>query len=516
MDKPFDCNSWTPTNPWEWEPWLMPYTTADIRALIKQLNRDTDTIKNHPYEPKHWIGRAKTLTRLRYPELAVGDAHKASLLIQNLLEGFNTRPNSRVGLSLGFWMNDPDIDEDMLEAEHENQQDLFEKMKSQAEDIIMSNLCFAPSYYRGQYVPAPYPWLEEKHRMRSDEVIQNINLELADPANGASGGITCWLKRYAFGAGIGAREGADLLGVFAARDIDAGSVIVVDRSRIWVCKRPCCGFKTRKHTDKMYEGCNGPGREGLTQENGCPHPLHPNIESDEAKHDIRWIRDRLGKDAANTILRCRALLNCVQDGIAHPLNHPLIARLTPTYHTNKNIDYDEREDFELQELAVVFEALQQFGVDIFSDHNFDTWIIFVLQARLDNNQWSDPNTTCLSSLFALFNHSCEPNVAWTTQDDHQTLEMTTTRRIHEGEQLFVEYDSFMNDKPLEERRRRLCRWLDGPCQCSRCAREEAELSRTASPLTSSFGSSDWDTDEKPVLPEDLGADLERWDSPTEC
>ncbi|EME87982.1 uncharacterized protein MYCFIDRAFT_75812 [Pseudocercospora fijiensis CIRAD86] len=394
MDQPFDCNSWTPSNSWEWEPWLTPYTTIEIRALIKQLNRDTNIIKEHPYEPKHWIKRAKTLTRLRYPELAVGDAHKASLLIQNLLEGLDTRSNSRVGCDLGFWMSDPDIDEDLMEEEHEKQQNSFEATKRDAEDIISSSLCFAPSYLRGQFVPAPYPWLEEKHRMRSDDVIQNTNLDLADPENGASGGITCWLKRYAFGPGVGAREGADLLGVFAARDIDAGSVIVVDRSRIWV----------------------------------------------------------------------------------------------------------------------VFEALQQFGVDIFSDLNFDTWVIFVLQARLDNNQWSDPNTTCLSSLFALFNHSCEPNVSWTTQGGHQTLEMTTKRRIREGEQLFVEYDSFMNDKPLEERRRRLYRWLDGPCQCSRCAREHSELSRTASPLTSSFGSSEWDTDEKPVLPEDLGVEFERWDS----
>lgn len=240
-------------------------------------------------------------------------------------------------------------------------------------------------------------------------------------------------------------------------------------------------------------------------------PMHPNMDVDDSAHDMRWIRDRCGQDAKNVLLRCRFLLCCVQDGISHPLDHPLVARMTATYRASKAKHFDYEN-----EIVVVFEALQEFGIDIFANHNFDTWIIFVLGTRIDTNSWSDPNTACLNSLFALFNHSCEPNVAWQTQNDHRTMHMTTKRRIQDGEQLFVEYDSYMNDKSLEERRKRLRRWLDGPCQCTRCVREEVEMSRTPSPLTSSFGSSGWDTDEKPVLPEDIEGKLERCDSLTSC
>lgn len=36
------------------------------------------------------------------------------------------------------------------------------------------------------------------------------------------------------------------------------------------------------------------------------------------------IRDRLGKDAAHTILLARFFLTCIRDRIDHPLSHPLM------------------------------------------------------------------------------------------------------------------------------------------------------------------------------------------------
>ena len=78
----------------------------------------------------------------------------------------------------------------------------------------------------------------------------------------------------------------------------------------------------------------------------------------------------------------------------------------------------------------------------------------------------------LNPLFSLFNHSCEPNVNWATQKDHRTVVMRVSKDVAAGEQLFVEYDAFEHDKSVDERRKRLTRWIDGPCMCSRCVREE--------------------------------------------
>ena len=156
----------------------------------------------------------------------------------------------------------------------------------------------------------------------------------------------------------------------------------------------------------------------------------------------------------------------------HPLGLSAIARSTPTYHCQEARRYSVP-----QNIAVPNEALQQFGVDIYADERFDTWILFTVAARLDNNCWSNPTCRVLSPLFSLFNHSCEPNVGWASSTDHCGIKVTTKRDIKAGEQLYLEYDSFVRDKPVQQRRERLSRWIEGPCMCTRCVREEKAEAR---------------------------------------
>ena len=78
--------------------------------------------------------------------------------------------------------------------------------------------------------------------------------------------------------------------------------------------------------------------------------------------------------------------------------------------------------------------------------------------------------------------------------------MRTKRDIKEGEQLLVEYDQFMENQPLEVRRKLMRWWLDGPCQCTRCMREEKEQQKVVAKKDSV---ADWDIQEKVVFPEDL-------------
>jgi hypothetical protein len=153
----------------------------------------------------------------------------------------------------------------------------------------------------------------------------------------------------------------------------------------------------------------------------------------------------------------------------------------------------------LNDIAIPNKALQEFGVDIFANHNYDTWVLLTIQARILNNSCGDPMAESLNPLFALFNHSCEPNVEWSsTAENHQTILVRARRNIEKGEQLLVEYDQFMRDQPLEVRRKRMYRWLDGPCQCLRCVTEEEERRNEVKVET------DWDDiPDKVVFPEDL-------------
>ena len=117
----------------------------------------------------------------------------------------------------------------------------------------------------------------------------------------------------------------------------------------------------------------------------------------------------------------------------------------------------------------------------------------------------------MSPLFSLFNHSCEPNVAWKVQEDNTTMVLKADRDVREGEQLFVGYDSFVRDQSLATRRKRLKKWLDDDCRCSRCLREEAELAAGKQSSTNGTGHvngvAEWDVAEKPVLPEDSNPKL---------
>lgn len=227
---------------------------------------------------------------------------------------------------------------------------------------------------------------------------------------------------------------------------------------------------------------------------GCPDPVHPNAESDDTKLDLRWIRDKAGKHASSILRNCRLFLCCIEDGFEHPLDHPLIARMTPTYPKDTIAKFSLADD-----IAIPNEALRQFGVDVFANSSYDTWVLFTIEARARNNSCGDPTVDMLNPLFSLFNHSCSPNVEWVISGNHQSITATASKPISNGEQMFVQYDGFIADQPFDERRQRLWRWLDGPCRCTRCVCEE-----NIRPKHSDLDTEPkWDMTEKAVFPEDL-------------
>ncbi|CAK4034189.1 wd and tetratricopeptide repeat [Lecanosticta acicola] len=492
MDKPFHPDDWEPTRPYEQGETRLDRDT--VGALVDLMNRETDTIQRHPYDPSSWLRRSRTLASLRYPELAAGDAHKASLLCRKMMSNLTPqRRGWRVGHRMGFWMRGEEEEGEEeeeeeegcasssdMDLEHERQREYLMALQQQAEKLLEGNVYLYPEEDEGLCVLRPYPWLREEHTYRSDELVDSLNRDLLDPNSTNGGKSCCVLKRYAFGKGVGAREGADLLGVFASRDISRDEVIVVDKSRVW--------------------GCNGPGKQGdlrnLFGGVACMDPGHPNTEGESVQQDLRWIRDRCGRRAVEAIVKVRFLMCAIEDGVHHPLDHHLIAALTPTYRKDKFRHFSLDRD-----IAVPNEALQQFGIDIFANLNWDTWTIFVLMARVENNSWGDPHTAGVNPLFSMFNHSCEPNVKWRIPEDHRTMTMSTLREVQKGEQLFVTYNGFMADQPLPVRRKTFWRWLDGPCQCSRCLREQNEAKDRDgwSPewSFSSSGSGDWVSGEMP-------------------
>ncbi|KAK5124659.1 hypothetical protein LTR85_001372 [Meristemomyces frigidus] len=497
METHFDVTEWQPTKapePGEED------ISSELPTLIATLNDQTRAIYRHPYDPNGWSCRAETLARLRYPELAVGDTCKAIILCRTLLARLCEDRRYKLGYHMDFWMLDETESND--EEEDARRDDLEQRLvdlQADAHLLQNENLYHFPTFEEGRFLQRPYPWMEAKHRRRDDELLAEINDDFEEaelkivnnfpkerPAGQVSKGRCCILKRHAFGEmDVGGNDSSELLGVFAARDLAQETVIVIDETEAW--------------------GCIGPGKGGSTSNlsggAGCSDPIHPNLPSDDVSQDLRWIRERAGRYAAEVILRCRFLIGCIADDVAHPLDHTLIARLTPTYRREKVRLFGLEHD-----IAIPNDCLQQFGIDIFSDSSYDTWVLFTLEARVENNSWSDPLHSCISPLFSLFNHSCEPNV----EKIHTIMVIRVTEDIKQGEQLFVDYDGFMKDQPLAARRKRMKKWLDADCQCTKCQRQEAEQQATDERCTCGCGGckepgiglAEWDVADKPVFPED--------------
>jgi hypothetical protein len=453
MDKTFEPSELRPTRPPSPTPlphWRVNKTDVE-HALLQQ---QTLSLLRHPYDPSSWIARAETLSILDFPELAVGDAYKAVRLCNSMLTFVSSRSEEAwsLGSSRGFWMRE---DHD---SERTCQQDGTDELRSSLIDLLVgargiqaSNLCYNHDR-EGKYVPQAYPWLEEKHRVRGQDVLEEINREIGTNKGKTPEGTPCVeVKRCSFRPGEEDESEGAPLGVFSTCDLPKGYSILTDR------------------TD--FFGCSGPGlgnsKNVLGGSFGCLNPLHPDHADDESSHDLRWVRERAGQYAAEPLLLCRTLLASVETNSQSPLGLPALARLTPTYHRQYPKPFRPSTDIEIPN-----EALQQFGIDIFANPHYDSWVLFTLAARLRNNSWSSPVAAALNPLFSLFNHSCEPNVEWQTRKDHRTIDLSISRDVVAGEQLFVEYDGFMHDSPLEDRRARLAKWIDGPCLCTRCVREE--------------------------------------------
>lgn len=422
---------------------------------------------------------------------------------------------------MGFWMMESVSDND---AALEERLLTMQERARKAEERCLGGLGMNA---KGKFYPQPYPWITADRSRRSDELVGLLNEEFATSASAVgSSQPLCQVRQHAFGDTGPASK--DILGVFATQDIPAHTTILHDTTHIL--------------------GCCGPGAGGDMANLGgalaCGDPVHPNLPDEGAELDLRWVRDETGTGATSTLLTIRLLLAALQDGVHHPLDHSLVARLTPNYRDPDDEGIEPESFYLASDIAVPLRALQQFGIDIFAQLEWDTWVLFTVSQRQLNNVCGDAISGSLMPLFSLFNHSCEPNVEWSRvmgkrdggeemddwgdpidaaswSVDHETVTVTTAWDIRKGEQLFVEYDSFEHDHAVTDRRRRLRKWLSGDCMCTRCVKEAGAEERGKMKgivrRDSPFGRKEraWDDGEKVELPEDdegfhRGTKLNMW------
>ncbi|KAF2725832.1 hypothetical protein K431DRAFT_280558 [Polychaeton citri CBS 116435] len=518
MESLFPLQAYQPSAPSPYP--LKPQT---IEFWFDALAMLTRALTAYPYDPTIWAQRSKVLHSLQYPELAIGDAWKARSLCRQLLSTLvgKRRGRQALGFGCGFWMLDEcdegaDIDEKRgSDGELWAIVDYFRIVERESSTFMQTFLREDEGrpQYEVSYLPRLYPWIPEKWRQRSDEVVRCVDNEMDALTAGC-----CGIRRHAFGIDLdddGRSCSADVLGVFAKQQIREGEMVLVDRTALWGCL-------DTPLKDGSWEGCDVASHPGWGRidEGGSPKG-----------GGLLWVRQRCGVESASVVVLVKALLQCcisttqessvtsttasesTDDLGLHPLNHPILSRLTASYRSRVlrertfNIEHD---------IASPYYALQRHGrVDIFADHRFDTWVLLTVAARLENNATSSLGVSAVFPVFSLFNHDCNPNIFWRAsydtasdglQNDHDEVYMVAARDIESGEHLCVCYNTYIDNDPLEKRQEMLKQWIEGACQCRTCI---AERLQKAEGLASSQDGrrAMWDVDERPVLPEDRGDSL---------
>ncbi|KAE9972710.1 hypothetical protein EG328_004851 [Venturia inaequalis] len=116
--------------------------------------------------------------------------------------------------------------------------------------------------------------------------------------------------------------------------------------------------------------------------------------------------------------------------------------------------------------------------------DFDVWVLHTVQRRFDVNAFGFPQEredggedvwSVISPIASLFQHSCEPNADWRNENDGiDVMLVKAAKVIQEGEEIYDSYGGLTMN--LDDRRKKLMKWIGGDCECTRCVREEKEQS----------------------------------------
>jgi hypothetical protein len=461
-----------------------PHLTQ-VTDILNTLESYNERIAYHPYDPQAWFARGHCMWLLNFPELAAGDIYKAKLLQARASENNEEMRESVYDLLVGAlqachcqWDAAEILEESIKrpgslwrEEATERVEALRELLKRKEEAARV--LGGTPHELRdrvrdGGVLTVNYPWTMERHLTRPPELVKSVNEEL----RGVDDEATCFLGKST----LAKDSGEDMLGMFAARDIRAGESILTDRTATGICSTP-----SPKACSNCYaRSSNTPRKATCCSESYCSAECLDLAMNTYHKvlcgKDMDWLQAPARGLTHNAsplrpLLMLRVLATCVQAGLdKSPLDHPLIARLKPL--ANK----DHLDVFTLTESIISpIKILEQLGVDVFANRNFDTEVLHSVWTRLANNKAGslDPRLGFVDEItphLPLFNHSCNPNVEWRRENGSTTVRFSAIKSVAKGEELFCSYLN-VGCFPMKQRQEMLWPWFEGPCLCSRCEEE---------------------------------------------
>jgi hypothetical protein len=176
----------------------------ELLAIPGQMQAVNDCyilLAGRPHMPKTWLARAVCFLQLNFPELAASDAYKAELLLDQARDTCSTtdmdEDRSKIGEVLSQALYDCHCHWEMVEYLEQasarfpsgfaskqvaNFKSMLKRKTDAAAPLGGTSQEQKDRIRDGGVVTVDYPWLEARHFVRSQEVIDTINRELSsDP-----------------------------------------------------------------------------------------------------------------------------------------------------------------------------------------------------------------------------------------------------------------------------------------------------------------------------------------------
>ena len=394
-----------------------------------------------------------------------------------------------------------------------------------------------------------YPWLDKTLYSRPEAVVKEVNRTF--------GAVNCEVRRVNFGGELGRAkkktksQDTGPLGVFATKNIRQGELLMVDKGFMTMSDVPSSHLV---HCDACHASLLAPyvHPSSIIKPSCCGKVAYCSKECYEAASkgyhsivcgkDVDWLyQDTKGKYSKRAarghllgllFLRLMSIVlfdRCSQEAAGqkppHPLQHPLIVRMTANYPPLSALHQKHCSPWMYSESVVAtHRILKELGVNVFTTPEFEPAIIQTICWRLLNNSNSSiinlssdggsNSSSCttlkhsrndkeevhmmsLGSNYLFFNHSCEPNVDWHGSNPNPWVGISyltgfngeilkpgcgaiwcrAIRDVKKDEQLKISYvgDAAGEDETDRKKKRyMLDKWFDGGCGCRICKRENEE------------------------------------------
>ncbi|KFZ16869.1 hypothetical protein V502_04861 [Pseudogymnoascus sp. VKM F-4520 (FW-2644)] len=533
MDHPWRDDDFSPSSACE----VAPYEILDPERLAAEssdLQTFTKSIAEQPYDPESWLLRGRCLRLLGFPELALGDAYKARLLVEASQERSTplgkksflalcdkTRLQHEMDLRLAAWKHLVSTTELLEKRVLAELQELELQVWSELmEGLMASNACSDYLTLSKEAVlrfpqDAVFPsevlnaksWFKQRDDILREQVDAGEMSEEKMQATLHNGGVYPvpypWMqedfvsREESFLDGCKAEfsvrstnstvsrsairdidteddspSSGDVLGAFATKSIAGADTVLVDSTVAGVTSSAeRCPTCCGRITEEILNDCCSVPYCSPDCSKTALDTFHASI----CGKDFGFLTSAAESAELTTDLSLDSvlLLRVLALSMQEPTLHPLkTSLLNRLTPTYKN---DELIIFNFPDHIVTpIRVLGELGIDVFANAAYDTWVLHTIRCRLQNNKHGQTLDgfpgTAVNPLYSMFNHSCAPNVDWEHGDSNSTLRMFALRDVDEGEELFI---SYIRPLTMEyaERQESLLPWLGMECECERCKAE---------------------------------------------